>query len=190
MMISRRHLFLFACMALFAPASLFAQIAPEVFEDPEGKFVLTLPSGWLAIVTQDALGRKEVNIVFKVRENGALKIRKLENVDPDAEIVALAQKDEEQTLRFLPGYDKLTTEKITIGGASGRTGALVSYDYKNGGQPFTGRDYFVRMEDKSVYVLRFRGRKTVLGTLRSHTDAITRSFKLLKKDESKPAEKP
>jgi hypothetical protein len=188
-MISRRHLFLFACLLLLAPAAFAQSGAPEVFEDPEGKFVLTLPTGWLAIVTEDALGRKEVNIVFKVRENGALKIRKLENAAPEAEILALAQKDEEQTLRFLPGYDKLTTEKITIGGVSGRTGALVSYDYKNGGQPFTGRDYFVRMEDKSVYVLRFRGRKTILGTLRSHTDAITRSFKL-KKDEPKPAEKP
>ncbi|MFN0085206.1 MAG: hypothetical protein ACKVX9_07450 [Blastocatellia bacterium] len=187
-MMSRNCLFLFAALILLAPAS-FAQSASEVFEDPEGKFVLTLPAGWLAIVTQDALGRKDVNIVFKVRENGALKIRRLDDANPDLEVIALAQKDEEQTLRFLPGYDKLNIEKIPIGGASGRTGALVSYDYKNGGQPFTGRDYFVRMEDKSVYVLRFRGRKTILGTLRSHTDAITRSFKL-KKDEPAPAVKP
>ena len=185
-MTCRRFLFLLACLALLTPAAL-AQSASEVFEDPEGKYVMTLPAGWLGIVTEDALGKKDVNVVFKVRENGALKVRKLDDAPAETEVLALAQKDEEQTLRFLPGYDKLNIEKVPLG--PGRSCALVSYDYKNGGQPFTGRDYFVRVDEKTVYVLRFRGRKNILGTLRSHTDAIARSFKL-KTDAPKPAEKP
>lgn len=177
-MMQRKNSCLFVCLLLLllAAPAVFAQTTPETFEDPEGKYVLTLPAGWLGIVTQDALGRKEINIVYKVRENGSLKIRRLESPDPKADVQALAEKDEEQTLRFLPDYDKLKVEKIPIGAP--RSAALVAYDYKNGGQPFTGRDYFVRFDEKTVYVLRFRGRRNILSTLRSHTDAITRSFKV------------
>src|SRR5262249_16828585 len=63
-------------------AGAFAQT--EVFDDPDGKYTLNLPSGWLGVVNTDGLGRNEVNIVYKVRENGALKIRVAE-VAPGAE---------------------------------------------------------------------------------------------------------
>jgi hypothetical protein len=153
-----------------------AAFAQEVFEDPEGKYTITLPSGWLAIVNQDSLGRKEVNIVFKVRENGALKIRSIDDVEPNTEVMSYAKRDEEQTVRFQPGYDKISLENFLVGG--GRSGALLSYDYKNAaGQPFTGRNYYLRTGEKTVYVLRFTGRKNILATLRNQTDAIARSFK-------------
>ena len=72
--------------------------------------------------------------------------------------------------------------------SSDLSAAMVAYDYTNGGQPFTGRDYFIRADEKTVYVLRFRGRRNILSTLRSHTDAIARSFKL--KTAAAPAPKP
>jgi hypothetical protein len=157
---------------LFVP-TIFAQ---EVFDDPEGKYTVTLPAGWLAIVNQDSLGRKEVNIVFKVRENGALKVRSIDEVEPNIEVMSYAKRDEEQTVRFMPSYDKISLENFVLG--AGRTGALLSYDYKNAsGQPFTGRNYYLRTGEKQVYLLRFTGRKNILGTLRNQTDAIARSFK-------------
>lgn len=163
------------CLVLFAlPINARAQ---EVFEDPEGKFKLTLPSGWLAVVNQDSLGRKDVNIVFKVRENGALKLRRVDDADGQLPIMDFAKKDEETTVRFQLGYDKLSLENFLLGG--NRTGALLSYDYKNAaGQLFTGRTYYLKVDEKTIYVLRFTGRRNILGTLRSHTDAIARSFKL------------
>lgn len=160
---------------LFLTASAAAQNT-EVFDDPDGKYTMTLPTGWLAIVNQDVTGAKDINIVFKVRENGSLKLRRIDDADPMAEVITYAQKDEEQTLRFLPGYDKISIEKFLI--TPGRNGAVVTYDYKNNSQPFTGRDYFVRVDEKTIYVLRFRGRKTTLPSLRNQTDAIARSFKL------------
>ena len=42
-------------------ASAFAQ--SEVFDDPDGKYTLNLPTGWLGVVNTDGLGRNEVNIV-------------------------------------------------------------------------------------------------------------------------------
>jgi len=102
--------------------------AQEVFEDPEGKYTVTLPTGWLGIVNQDALGRNDVNIVFKVRENGALKLRRIENTDPNVEVMEYANKDEADRVRFAPGYTKIRMEKFLI--SAGKYGALLSYDYR------------------------------------------------------------
>ncbi len=167
------RLFSLLLLMLFCVSPALAQ---ETFDDPDGQYTITLPSGWLGIVNTDALGRKDINIVFKVRENGALKLRRVEDADPKMEVLDFAKKDEEQTLRFLPAYEKVGIEKILMSG--GRNAALVSYDYKSSGQPFTGREYYIRIDDKNLWVLRFRGRKNILSTLRSHTDAIARSFKL------------
>lgn len=150
--------------------------AQEVFEDPEGKYVITLPTGWLGIINQDALGRTDVNIVYKVRENGSLKIRRVENPDPTVDVIEYANKDEADRVRFSPGYTKIRMEKFLI--SAGKYGGLLSYDYQTvSNQPFTGRVYYVRTEDQTVYILHFTGRKSILGSLRNQTDSIARSFK-------------
>ena len=162
-------------MILFVPTA-FAQSSTEVFDDPEGKYSINLPAGWLGVVNTDGLGRTDVNIVYKVRENGALKVRTAE-VSAETDLMAYAGKDEQDRVRFAPSYDKLSIEKFTINGQ--RSGVLLSYDYKNAqGQPFTGRVYYLKMDEKTVYVLQFTGRRNILGSLRSHTDLIARSFKL------------
>ena len=167
------------CSLLFLSAFLFTAVAfaqTEVFDDPDGKYTLNLPNGWLGVVNTDGLGRNEVNIVYKNRENGALKIRVAE-IAPDAAPMDFAAKDEQERVRFALAYDKLSMEKFLLGGS--RIGALLSYDYKSAsGQPFTGRVYYVPVNEKTVYVLQFTGRRNILGTLRSHTDQIARSLKL------------
>ena len=171
--LSRFYSLLLLSSLLLTPF-VFAQ--SEVFEDPDGKYTLNLPNGWLGVVNTDGLGRNDVNIVYKVRENGALKIRVAE-VDKGQDPMAYAAKDEQDRVRFAPSYDKISTEKFLLGGS--RVGALLSYDYKNAaGQPFTGRVYYVPVDEKTIYVLQFTGRRNTLGTLRSHTDLIARSLKL------------
>lgn len=170
---SFRFAFLFALLSAFLAVDAFSQ---EVFDDPEGKYTVTLPAGWLGIVSKDGLGRADVNIVYKVRENGALKVRRVDDADAKTEVMEYAAKDESERIRFNPGYDKVGLEKFLI--SAGKTGALLAYDYKNAsGQPFTGRIYYLRADASTIYVLQFTGRKNILGTLRSHTDAIARSFK-------------
>lgn len=170
--------FTLAFLLLMLTAAFAANaLAQEVFEDPDGKYSMNLPSGWLGIVNKDGLGRNEVNIVYKVRENGALKVRRIEDAEGKMDVMAYATKDESDRVRFNPKYDKIALEKFLIGG--GKTGALLSYDYfSTSGQPFTGRIYYLRGDDNTIYVLQFTGRKNILGTLRSHTDSIARSFKI------------
>ena len=177
---SFRFALLLALLTAFFAVDAFSQ---EVFEDPEGRYTVTLPAGWLGIINKDGLGRADVNIVYKVRENGALKVRRVEDADPKLDVMDYAEKDESERVRFNPGYDKIGMEKFLIG--AGKTGALLAYDYKStSGQPFTGRVYYLRGDADTIYVLHFTGRKNILGTLRSHTDAIARSFKA-KQTESK-----
>jgi len=150
-------------------------LAQEVFEDPEGKYSLTLPAGWIAVVSQDSLGKQDVNIVYRNRETGALKLRRTDEIDPKMEVIDFAKKDELESVRFILEYNRVAMENFLVGG--GKSGALLSYDFKNpAGQPFTGRNYYLRAGEKTIYVLRFTGRKNTLGTLRNQTDAIARSF--------------
>jgi hypothetical protein len=159
--------------------------AQEVFEDPEGKYTIALPSGWLGIVNRDGLGRADVNIVFRVRENGSLKIRRIDDADPETEVLDYANRDEADRIRFAPSYSKLKMEKFLV--SPNNYGALLSYDYKTtSDQPFTGRVYYVRTDERTVYVLQFTGRKSTLGVLRNQTDVIARSFKV--KGQESPAE--
>ncbi len=170
----KRH-FIFALLILTAAFAVEAS-AQEVFEDPDGKYSMSLPQNWLGIVNKDGLGRNEVNIVYKVRENGALKVARIEEADGKLEVMEFANKDESERVRFNPRYDKISIEKFVMGG--GKSGALLSYDYfSTSGQPFTGRIYYLKTDANTIYRLQFTGRKSILATLRSHTDAIARSFK-------------
>lgn len=152
--------------------------AQELFEEPDGKFTIELPNGWIAFVNRDAAGRSDYSISFnKIRENGYLKIKELESAPPQAEIMEVAKKDENETVRFQPGYDKLTLENFAAG--TGKSGAVLTYDYKTvSGQPVSGRNYYIRAGSDKYFVLKFTGRRNTLPTLRSQTDAIARSFKL------------
>lgn len=172
----KRHSIFALSLLILTAAFAVEASAQEFFEDPDGKYSMSLPAGWLGIVNKDGLGRNEVNIVYKVRENGALKVRRIEDDDVKMDSMAYANKDESERIRFNPKYDKIGIEKFVMGG--GKSGALLSYDYHStSGQPFTGRVYYLRTDEKTIYVLQFTGRKNILSTLRSHTDAIARSFK-------------
>ncbi len=161
---------------LLATPSASVSHAQEVFEDPDGQFSVSLPNGWLGIVSRDGLGRTDLYIVYKIRENGSLKLRRIDDADPNREVMEYASKDEAERVRFSPGYDKISFEKFIL--SPGKSGALLSYDFKTvSGQPFTGRIYYLRTSEKTIYILQFTGRKHILGTLRNQTDAIARSFK-------------
>jgi len=150
----------------------WAQTRGEVFEDPEGKYSLVLPPGWQAITSRDGLGRTQVDIVYRVREDGALKIRRVA-VEPGTKVLDHARRDEEQSLRFQPGYSKGSIENF----GTGVSAALVSYDFTTAGRPMVGRNYYLQVDDRTVYVLRFTGNRNTLGPLRNQTDAMARSFK-------------
>lgn len=156
------------------PATARPQGEGEAFEDPDGVYSLKLPKNWIAVVSKDGLGRNEVNIVYRgVREDGALKIRRLD-VESGTKAMDAAKRDEDQTLRFRPGYSRGAFENF----AANYEAAMLTYDYTQAGRPKMGRTYYLKAGDTVVYVLWFTGNRPMLGPLRAQTDAIARSFKL------------
>lgn len=154
------------------PEARAQQPGTEVFEDPEGKYSLTLARGWSAVVSRDGLGRSDVKVVYNINENGTLKIRRV-TVEAGAEPLDFAKGDEEKTLRFQPGYAKGSIENFR----GGVEGALVTYDFTISGQPMLGRVYYVRANPTTIFVLRFTGRRNILGPIRNQTDQMARSFR-------------
>lgn len=149
----------------------------NTIDAPDGKYSLTLPNAdWLAISSRDGAGRPQVEIVYKVREDGLLKIRLME-IEKGAKLVDVIKKDEGQSLTFLPNYTKGAIEEFSA--VSGKIPAmLTAYDFTQGGRPKKGRNYYLMVNDTTVYVLRFTGNRGTMEALRSQTDQIARSFKV------------
>jgi hypothetical protein len=148
--------------------------SPLEFDDPDGLFHLTLPPGWVPITTTDLAGKQQLElIVFRVRENGALKIRRVP-VDKSVDTLEFAKKDENERLRFLLAYDPVSIQKFTANGPA----ALISYNFNNAaGQKMTGRTYYVRANETTVFILNFTGNRNTLGVIQNQTDLIARSLK-------------
>jgi len=155
--------------SIFAPV----QNADKVFIDPDGKYEITLPQDWEALVSKDNAGRTTVNIIFRGQRNeGLLKINKEE--DNVKTVEELAQLDETSSIRFLPGYQKGKIEPFSGGNLRG-----ISYyfDYTQTNKPMAGRYYYLQANDGSFWRLRFTGRRIAIQQMRSQTDIMARSFK-------------
>ena len=154
-----------------------AQSGGTVVEDPDKKYTLSLPNAdWAAVKSTDGLGREQIEIVYKIREDGLLKIRRVE-IEKGSKLIDAVNKDESQTLTFLPGYTKGALEDFSAAG--GKIPAIMkTYDYTQGGRPKMGRHYYLMVDDSTVYILRFTGNRGTMQALRSQTDVLARSFKV------------
>lgn len=148
----------------------------DSYTDPEGRFELKLPSSWKAVSYKDGTGNNRVDIVYRDRAYGLLKIT-LEKL-PDSDLQSFMQNEIEQNLRFRPSYVYNSTERF-VGAYT--YGKLLEFEFSLAGKAKKGRNYYVMAKDEgSVWVLRFTGNREILGPLRHDTDSIARSFKPLK----------
>ena len=154
-----------------------AQSSGTLVEDPDKKYTLNLPStDWAAVKSTDGLGREQIEIVYKIREDGLLKIRRVD-IEKGSKLIDAVNKDESQTLTFLPGYTKGALEDFSAAG--GKMPAIMkTYDYTQGGRPKMGRHYYLMVDETTVYILRFTGNRGTMQALRSQTDVLARSFKV------------
>jgi hypothetical protein len=153
-----------------------AEAQSKAIDDPDRKYSLILPNAdWHAIESRDGLGRQQLEIVYKVREDGLLKVRRLE-VEKGAKLLDVFKRDEGQSLTFLPGYTKGPLEDFSADGGK-IPAAVTAYDFTQGGRPKKGRNYYLMVNETTVYLLRFTGNRGTMEALRSQTDAIARSFK-------------
>lgn len=145
----------------------------QTFSDANVEYTFELPETIWKMVVKPSASSPNVEYAYGDRLDGHLEIRKLSI--KEGEVVSdLVQRDQEQKLQFLPGYVAGKEEPF----AGAFRGRVFNYEYVKAGKPMSGRFYYLKSDDNTVYVLRFTGYKDKLRLIRNQTDSIARTFKL------------
>lgn len=156
---------------LVVPSVTTAQTQTATSDKVE--YTVELPSPTWRIVTQPVGVQQHMEFVYGDRSDGFLRIRK-ESVDSGTTATDLARRNQEQKLRYVPGYVEGQQEKF-----AGRiNGVVISYEYTSAGKPMTGRIYYLQTDPRIIYMLHFTGARDKLSRIRNQTDFIARSFQL------------
>lgn len=164
--------FIFSTVLSLAFA-LFAFGQSQNFSDANVEYTFELPEPVWKMVVKPTAGSPNVEYAYGDRLDGHLEIRKLSI--KEGELVSdLIQRDQEQKLQFLVGYVAGKEEPF----AGAYRGRVFNYEFVKSGKPMSGRFYYLRANDDTVYVLRFTGLKDKLRVIRNQTDSIARTFKM------------
>jgi hypothetical protein len=161
-------IFSLVLIGLMAPAAWSQQLYSH--EKVDYTFELPSPT-WRAIMEPDAAG-EHPEFVYGDRLDGFLTIRK-EVVDAGITAAEVAQRDQDLKLRFLPGFVEGKQDPF-----KGRLeGVTMSYEFVRTGKPMLGRTYYLQVDSRTIYALRFTGLRDKLSRIRNQTDLIARTFK-------------
>lgn len=147
--------------------------AQHPFTNNKVEYEIELPSTMWKVISEPDAVHEHTEFVNGDRLDGYLQIRK-EAVDPALSLSDLARHDQEQKLRYLPGFMEGKEEKFT-----GRlNGLTATYEFVRTGKPMMGRIYYLQIDNRTIYTLRFTGLRDKLARIRNQTDLIARSFRL------------
>ena len=149
-------------------AAASAQVSS--FSDAAVDYSFAVPESKWKMTVKPSATSPNVEYVYGDRLNGHLEVRRM-TVGRDALMTDLVQ-EEEQKLRFKPGFIPGKQENF----AGKLRGQVYNFEYVAAGKSMSGRYYFLKADDTTVYVLRFSGYKDILRTLRNETDSIARTF--------------
>ncbi len=147
---------------------VFAQ--EDIFSHPDVAYSFSLPDAKWRITSRPSVTSPNVEYVYGDRRDGHLEVRKL-TVAKNAILVDVIE-DEESKHQFLRGFVAGKEENF----AGKLRGTVFNFEYVQDGRNMTGRHYFLRANETTVFVLRFTGQKDTLRTIRNQTDSIARTF--------------
>lgn len=169
-MFKLKKIVLLTAISMLVPAALFAQ--ESTFNDPNVEYSFVVPeASWKQIVKPSAT-TPNVEYIYNDRREGHFEVRKL-MVSKDAFMTDII-RDEESKLQFLQGYVAGKEENFT----GVLRGNVFNYEFVRSGRNMSGRFYFLRANDTTVYILRFTGERDKLKFIRNQTDAIARTFRV------------
>ncbi|HSE32571.1 MAG TPA: hypothetical protein VLA93_13445 [Pyrinomonadaceae bacterium] len=166
----------FIIVTLICLNSLNAVAQGWTFEREGIEYVIELPSATWRVVSRVDLHEHVDFVNGKNEANGYLRPTKI-LVDVDTTAANLFQKDEKWNLQHLPGY-------VLCSDCSGEafrghlSGATFSYEYTSRGRTVSGRVYYLQIDKRTFYALRFTVDQDKLRGLREQMDFIARSFRL------------
>jgi hypothetical protein len=167
-----RRLSIFLVFAfILSSVSALALAQSQTFTSENVDYTLELPSPTWRVVQEADSVHQHTEFIYGDRNDGHLKIRK-EVVDEGTTAEDLARRDQEQKLRFMPGYVDGKQERF----AGRLSGVTISYEFTSGGKAMAGRTYYLQADNRTIYALRFTGLRDKLARIRNQTDLIARSF--------------
>ena len=162
-------------LLLIIPFSTNAE-AQQTFTREGVEYVLDLPSAsWRAVSRVDVHEHLEF-VNGDDYSNGYLRLRK-KVVTSDTTLQDLFSEIEKWELQKLPGYVACTGGKGTEFNGKLK-GTVFSYEFVNQGRNMDGRIYYLRLDNRTFYILHFTVASEKLPSLRDQMDSIARSFRL------------
>jgi hypothetical protein len=145
----------------------------QVYTNDKVDYSFELPSPMWKVITEPDATHEHSEFVFGDRLDGYLQVRK-EVVEAGTTPAQVASRDQDQKLRFLPGFVEGKQEPF-----NGRLdGVTMSYEFVRTGKPMLGRVYYLQADSRTIYTLRFSGLRDKLMRIRNQTDLMARTFKL------------
>jgi hypothetical protein len=172
MKLSKFSFLLPAVLGLFLAVSAFAQ--NNKFSDSNAEYTFDLPEATWKMTAKPSVLSPNVEYVYGDRRDGFLEVRKLTLAS--GEILSDLIRNEEEKLQFLKGY--VTGKEEPFSG--NLKGTVFNYEYVSSGRNMSGRFYFLKVDNSTVYVLRFTGERDKLRSIRNQTDSVARTFELKK----------
>ncbi len=157
---------------LISALSAFAQTSN--FNDKNVEYTFDLPDdrGWKMTVKPTAAS-PNVEYVYNDRMDGYLEIRKI-SAKAGEMMSDVILREQEQKLQFKTGFVAGKEENFS-GNLKGR---VFNYEYVQAGKNMSGRFYYLKSAETTVYVLRFSGMRDKLRGIRNQIDSIARTFKV------------
>lgn len=166
--------FLFsAIIGSFFALSAFAQ--SSTFSDKNVEYTFDVPEAVWKMNVKPTAANPNVEYIYGDRMNGYLEIRKI-SVKSNEPLSDVIQREMEQRLQFKPGFVAGKEENF----AGALPGKVWNYEYVQSGKNMSGRVYYLKADDTTVYALRFTGLRDQLRPIRNQIDSIARTFKVKK----------
>lgn len=169
----RQALILLTLVCFF---SLNALAQGWTFARDSVEYVIDLPSATWRVVSRVDVHQHVEFVNGNDEANGYLRLTKI-LVDSAKTAADLFQSDEQRNLQHLPGYVVCNDGK----GEAFRgyvSGTSFSYEYIRSGRPMAGRVYYLQLDKRTFYALRFTVAQDKLQSVREQMDFIARSFRL------------
>lgn len=167
---SIRNLLLAFFVGVLTVAAASAQ--GESFSDANAAYSFDVPDAKWKMTVKPTATSPNVEYVYGDRNDGHVEVRKL--AVAKGALLSDVIRTEEQKLQFLPGY--VTGKEETFRGRL--NGAVFNFEYVKAGRPMSGRFYFLKADDSTIYLLRFTGFTDKLRSIRNQTDSIARTFQI------------
>lgn len=168
----KRFIFSLAFSAIIFTVSTTVFAQSSTFSDKNVEYTFDLPETAWKMTVKPTAASPVVEYVHNDRQDGHLEIQKI-NVEANA-LLGDVISEHEQKLKFKPGFIAGKNENF----AGNYRGTVYNFEYVKSGRNMSGRLYFLRANETTVYVLKFTGMRDELKVIRNQTDSIARTFKL------------